>query len=545
MVAAIAIAAGLLHYSFSGDKPPCIDEPLNIYGARQALKDPVHPHDYTVYRGGIAITGSRYAIANPVWPAILSLPLAAFGEKPEALHLAMIPFTSLAIFATGIIAESLGIPAIPAALLASISPICAMFASSLMPDLPAIAAALLALLVFMRPRLSPAGGALGAILIIAASLLRISSLVFFPVIAIAGLFSNGRNRTLLWLIPALAGSLIWPVANLAFDPDFWAGLGSLNSWIGPLTPGATASRAAYVWATLAGAVVHPGIWWVLWGARLGRPGRANPVITGALSLSVMAIMVQGGAWQSLRASVTDTVPFAANITWFACAGFAFLAWIFAVALETRGRDASTPGILLFWILLGIAGALSSPAISAHPILFVAPAVLLLVVRDISGLLDSTQRRISACALACGTIWLANSLVQADMRSAQAPGSLLENADIEMKKIGIRGVLATDGGFQYQGLNRGMLLFARDPGTLAPGRAIFITSVAPMHIKIPAGMKFRKWLTLYSEAPDIPLRTMLPRAAAGFWRNGCLPYSFSTDPVEKVVIVRISGNIGKD
>ena len=49
MLIAIAIASGVLHYSFSGDKPPHIDEPRHIYAARQMLKDPMHPADYTLY----------------------------------------------------------------------------------------------------------------------------------------------------------------------------------------------------------------------------------------------------------------------------------------------------------------------------------------------------------------------------------------------------------------------------------------------------------------------------------------------------------------
>ena len=72
----------------------------------------------------------------------------------------------------------------------------------------------------------------------------------------------------------------------------------------------------------------------------------------------------------------------------------------------------------------------------------------------------------------------------------------------------------------------------------------ITESAPMHSKIPAGLEIRPWAVLYSEAPELPLRTIHPRSSAGFYGGGWLPYSFSTEPVEKVVIVRVAGGGGK-
>ena len=90
------------------------------------------------------------------------------------------------------------------------------------------------------------------------------------------------------------------------------------------------------------------------------------------------------------------------------------------------------------------------------------------------------------------------------------------------------------------MDRGFLLPARDPGAFAPGRALIITDVAPMHSKIPAELEIRRWAVLYSEAPELPLRTVNPRSSAGFHGNGWLPYSFSTEPLEKVVIARVVG-----
>ena len=530
---ALALAAGILNYSISGDKPPQTGEPRQIYAARQLLNDPRHPGNYTFYQDGAAVPGSRepFALA-PVWPAILALPMRVFGEKPEALHLAMAPLTSLAVAASGLIAGALGAPAVPAACLAAISPLFAVHSSGLLPDLPALALALLALLCFLNTRY-----AAGAIAFITASLMGLSILALFPVLVIASIWKGHPRSAYIWLGAALAGSLAGPVARLIMVPGTPPFIGNLAG---------LAPKGAYVLATLAATIVHPGIWWVLLGVRLRRPGRFHPAPSGqvaaaaALSLILLVLLRAGGAWHNMHPLTLAFAPTGVNVPWFLGAGFAFAAWFMVLALESRGKDGAPTRFLLTWTASCVIGAVFSPVISARLVIGALPAVVILLALDMKRLLPPRLLRPTAGALVCGTLWLANGLVGADMRSARAPGDILKVAESALTKAGMRGVLTTDGGFQYQGMDRGFLLPARDPGAFAPGRALIITDVAPMHSKIPAGLEIRRWAVLYSEAPELPLRTVNPRSSAGFHGNGWLPYSFSTEPLEKVVIARVVG-----
>jgi len=253
----------------------------------------------------------------------------------------------------------------------------------------------------------------------------------------------------------------------------------------------------------------------------------------------------GGAWQAMHPLAMASAPAGINFYWFIGAGFAFLAWMVALALEAREKDGAAGKFLLGWIAFCIGGAISAPVISSRSMLAAVPAVVMLMIRDIYALLRPGLRLPVMAPLMAGTLWLAFSLVQADMRSAWAPVDLLDVAGKELARADMKGILASDWGFQYQGMDRGYLLPARDPDSFAPGRGLVITEVAPMHMIKPAGMKIRQWLVLYSEAPELPLRTMNPRTSAGFYGNGWLPYSFSREPVEKVVIMRLTGTGDKD
>lgn len=550
-VIATAIIAGLLHYSFSGDKPAHIDEPQDIYAARQIISDPLHPGGFPLHQAGEAVPGTVRASAGPpVWPAILSIPMRAFGEKPEGLHLAMIPFTSLAVLASGLAAAILGVPAVPVALLAGISPLFAVYASALMPDLPAVAVALSALLCFFRSHSSPKWGPMGALLFALSSLLHPSVLALFPVILLASIWKGRGLHAILWPVAGLAGSLAWPIASFVLEPEMARDSAGITSWGGAWALHAAASKASFAIATLAGAVVHPGIWVVLLCARLGQPDRlrhprslrnlatsrpGRTIIAGILSLLLLALLWAGGAWRNPLPPATAVAPLGINALWFAGAGFAFIAWLFTISLESGRKGASLP---LIWVALSIAWAVCAPATSSRFILPAFPAVIILLVRDMNGILRPGLRRITMGALTAGTLWLAIGLVQADMRLARAPGDLLDIAGKALAKAGMKGVLASGWGYLYQGMDRGFLVPARDRGALAPGRSLIITEVAPMNIATLGKLKTREWLVLYSEAPELPLRTMQPGSSAGFYGNGCLPYSFSTTPVEKAVIARV-------
>ena len=539
MVIAIALAAGILHYSFSGDKPPHIDDPQHIYAARQLIKDAMHPDDYTVYWNGRAMPGSSQSFAHtPVWPALLALPLSTFGEKPEGLHLAMAPFTSALVLATGFISIALGIPAIPVALLASISPAIAVYASRLMPDLPAVAIALLALLCVLQGGKTRKWQAMGGLLFILSSFLSNIVLALFPVVLLASFRDRKYRSSITWAVMAIIGALAWPIARLVLEPGAPGFMPALVSWKDSISLSTFAAKGGFALATLAGAIVHPGIWVVLLGARLGRPGRLRALAAVALSILLLAFLKFNGVWQKPVSLEIISAPAGINAWWFGGAGLAMAAWLFNLVMEARGKNGAAARHLLAWTSFCIIGALLAPASSSRFIISAIPAVLILLVRDIYILLRPGLQQITMGALGAGTLWLAIGLVQADLRSAWASVDLINVATKEIARTGTKGALATDWGFQYQGLDRGFLLPARDPDALVPGRILVITSVAPMHLKMPAGLGLKQVAVAYSEAPDLPLRTIQPETSAGFYGNGWLPYSFCTKPVEKMVIARV-------
>ena len=541
LVIAIAVMAGILHYAFEGDKPVHIEEPRYVLSARHMLEAPGHPANPPVREQATHKDPSPRPLGSiPAWPAVLAIPIAVFGGKAEALHLVMVPFTVLTVLATGLIAEALAIPAIPAALLASISPVISVHASGLMPNLPSLALVLGAMLCLFRAGKSARWGALGATLFIMASLLELSALILFPAAVLFALRGkNGGWKSVRWTLAGLLGALAWPTAQFIMNSGMRGFFGDIQPWNGTWMPLGLTAKGAFALSTLSSAILHPGIWLVLLGARLARSNRLRLLAAPLLSGLLLALLWIGGAWSSYHPMVFASAPSGINAWWFGLSAFFFSAWFFAVILETRGKAAFLP----WWTGFCVAGAILAPQVSYQFLLGAVPAIIMLAVRDLASLLHPSLRTTVTGALIAGTLWLAACLVQADMRYALSVEGLLDTAQHALARAGLKGILMPMWEFPYHGANRGFLPAGPDIWRSVPGRALIFTRVAPtpMPPAIVPGLeapKLRGWMVFYAEAPELPLRTMDPDSSAGFYGNGWLPYSFSTAPLETVTLARI-------
>jgi hypothetical protein len=196
----LAAAAALLPQA---GKAFHIDDATFLALARAAQRNPMHP-----YGGGEA--------SNPPGAAwLLGGMMSVFGESELSLHLLLLPFTFLAIFAMRAAALRFGVREPWAAALLFVCSGCILLpASTLMPDVPMVAAVAGAVALLWSDAEEPRCWKLAAasVLFAAGWTLRISAL---PVLLLAAMVQLSRRkwRALVPLLALAAAFIFWTLAS--------------------------------------------------------------------------------------------------------------------------------------------------------------------------------------------------------------------------------------------------------------------------------------------------------------------------------------------
>ena len=121
-----------------------IDDPYHLEAARQVQRAPTDPYGFHINWDGTPKSAFVTYASPPLVPAWLALWSCVFPQNEVSLHVAMLPFSIVALVSFGLLARSFGVrPSIAMALLAC-SPAFFLTSQVLMPDMPMLCLFLLA-----------------------------------------------------------------------------------------------------------------------------------------------------------------------------------------------------------------------------------------------------------------------------------------------------------------------------------------------------------------------------------------------------------------
>lgn len=329
-----------------------IDAPVFLAVAKQILAHPADPYGFEMIWDP---TSPHVAVFNrnpPLLSYYLALWIGLFGEREVLLHAALLPFPLIAVLAFYGIARRLAAldPAIPglpapgfvAAALFLATPAFMLLATTLMLDVPMLAAWLCAVYAMLRARDEPGVGwpIAAGVAVAVAGFTKYVGIAAAPLLA-AGLVAlpprlagdshgrRGRSMAALWMIgvpvtlwvawaiytqrlygfPHVAGGFAL-ASGRSFAPDaFWNHALSLPIYYGagllfPLFIWLRGFRHANDGVAIAVCALIVGTFAAYWVLPHGEPARRSPLGTGAALLAVFcfasAVTVWGRALRGLR-----------------------------------------------------------------------------------------------------------------------------------------------------------------------------------------------------------------------------------------------------
>jgi 4-amino-4-deoxy-L-arabinose transferase-like glycosyltransferase len=205
-----------------------IDEPNIIAIAGQIAHEPLDPYGFTINWNGTEESAFTTLANPPLVPAWLALWASLFGWSENSLHLAMLPFSLIALAAFASIARDLGI-ATPrtAAVALACSPAFFLAAQVVMPDIAMVAMLGASVALALRYLATNATSTLAFAAVCAAltPLMKYNGVVLTVVLAGFCVVVPQRRRQLALLtVASLTGLGIWSVISIAIygEPHFTA-----------------------------------------------------------------------------------------------------------------------------------------------------------------------------------------------------------------------------------------------------------------------------------------------------------------------------------
>lgn len=532
-----------------------IDDPYHLEAAKQMRRSPGDPYGFQINWDGTPKSAFVTYASPPLVPAWLALWTRVFPQNEVSLHLAMLPFSLLALVAFGVLARSFDVqPAIAMALLAC-SPAFFLTSQVLMPDMPMLCLFLLAVTgarFYQLERSRPAA-LLAFVAGFCCPLAKYNGAVLAPVLI--GL--------------ALADRQLARAGSRGSNDRAANGRGSF-----------TLGMIAIISAPLLSLVCWGAFTWSKYGAvhflnmstfQRGQAHSLDPMmltagILGAVGLGVVPLGLLGFLLRTRNSSVWLSALALCSGTGAACLatlmGYgvaSVLLFVFSVSVSVyilglavrcgwqsaRGRD-WTLLPLVVWILAGLAFQYGLMFSAVRYVLFLAPPIILLVVRASSW---APCESLLAAILGANLLFAA-ALGFADARQASVYPSVIAQ-EIRPRLAGSGGRLFFDGhwGFQYYAEEiGGEPIDELRPPTLRAGDMVFVAKLPWPKLKQAPhapGLDIEATTVTVSNAGF--LRTMSCRAGANFYSSvasGCdrptwLPFGFSGEAEERFTIYRVT------
>lgn len=522
-----------------------IDAPVFVAVAEQILRAPLDPFGFQMYWDATSLDAAEFNRNPPLLSYWIAPWLALSGGAEWVVRLACLPIPVAAALSFLGIARRLGPDAFGATALLVTTPAFVVLASSLLLDVPMLAASLFGVYALLRGVepgregwLWAAGAAAGA-----AALLKYSGLATAPLLAAgAWLLAERRGRAVARVL------LPWAAILCA-----WAALTTLQygavHFFGSTD---VVIRRSFAAPVLIGQLTAIPIWY---GAALGFPvalwGRSFARGRGGAALAIAAILLGGAValwilpWgEPLRRNPPG--PDAQIIAALGCAGGLFL-W--TSLLDPRHW---WPEPIDRFLALWAGGWLVFSSgvnwhVNAADALLAAPPALLLLFRRAQ--LRPGPRFARGCAAA--TLLLSLLLAWADAEQADFHRDVAAEIDARIGAgQGDRWLVGTWGFQHYVGRRGFSPVLPLELGApemaagdwLAAPRNVAQQDVSPFQHRYPLESVAR-----FEQRSALPLRTTNFDAAGGFYshRVGYAPFAWSTLPVERVELMRVRSVEGGD
>ena len=415
-------------------KPLVIDDPTYVSLARQIATDPGDPYGIDIEWSNGVEPAYRVVGANPVLPYWIAGSMALFGDEPWRWKLALFPFAlALAASLHRLLARFAAGLEVPLLWMAVLSPPILPFVN-LMLDVPAVALALLALVLFLascdRDRIAGVVGA-GVVAGIAMQTKYTAATSLAAMLVWGALFGRWRKAVLACAtgVAVFAGWEGWMALRYAESP-FVHGVLFLQRGPAGFSPG-----VALLWTLgfllLIGALA-PAVG-VLGLAALGASRRVVAAATLACGLGFAAIPFlpafetpQGDPWPRLAGAAPEQLL-------FLILGLGTAASVLAV-VRTRLAARAEPAdvFLVCWLALEIAGfAALSPFLAARRVVGVSLVALLLCGRAAS----RSPRPVAVGLPVAAGVALALVFAASDLADALAVRDSVAVAERELQQLG--------------------------------------------------------------------------------------------------------------
>jgi hypothetical protein len=541
-----------------------IDDPYHLEAVKQVRQAPGDPYGFEINWDGTPKSAFTTYASPPLVPGWLALWSCFFPQNEVSLHLAMLPFSLVAMVTFGVLARSFQAhPSIAMALLAS-SPAFLLASQVLMPDMPMLCLFLLAVTGarFYQLERSWRAALVASVAGFCCPLAKYNGAVLVPVLICLGVASWRQSK----------------VDNSGSSDRFANRLGSL--WAGKgrhrgFTPGMLAIISAPIFSL----VCWGAFTWAKYGAvhflnmsafQRGQAHSMDPAILtagilGAVGLGVVPLGLLGflcrvhspAVWLSAFALCSGVgAAWLAVLMRYGLSSVLLFAFSVSVSVYIVGlivrqgwRIAGTRDWtllpLVVWILAGLAFQYGLMFSAVRYVLFLAPPVILLVLR-LSSWVPSEGR---LTAMLGANLLFAAALGVADARQASVyPAVVAEEIRPRLQKSG--GRLYFDGhwGFQYYASQIGGVPFDEmRPPSLRPGDLVVVANMPWPKLKRPPQARGLDTETSTLTVPGSGfLRTLSCSAGANFYasvtpdcdRPAWLPFGFSREPAESFVFYSI-------
>jgi Dolichyl-phosphate-mannose-protein mannosyltransferase len=537
-----------------------IDDPYHLEASKQMQRAPGDPYGFRINWDGTPKSAFVTYASPPLVPAWLALWSRFFPENEVSLHVAMLPFSIVALVTLGVLARSFELRASIAMALLACSPAFFLTSQVLMPDMPMLC---LFLLAVSGARLYQFNRSWSALLVACLAgfccpLAKYNGAVLVPVLISLGLAGEHRIEA----------------ANT------WSGDRSVNqprrAWSGKGPQGFTPGMIAIISAPIFSLVCWGAFTWLKYGAvhflrmstfQRGQAHSMDPAtltagILGAVGLGVVPLSLLGflcRSRNSFHSLSVLTLCSGVGAAWLAVLiryglssvllfAFSVSIAVFMVGLVVRlGWQSAREGDwsllpLVVWILAGLAFQYGLMFSAVRYILFLAPPMILLALRLSSWVPAEPRLR----AMLGANLLFVAALGFADARQAKVyPSVVAEEIRPRLEISG--GRLFFDGhwGFQYYASQIGGTPIdeLRPPSVRAGDLVVVAKQPWPKLKHAPPA----KGLDIETTTLEVPgsgfLRTLSCSAGANFYssvasdcdRPTLLPFGFSWEPAESFVL----------
>ena len=524
------------------DRPLAIDDTLFVKAADQILRDPARPLNAIVDWYG---NGPRYLWVIAKNPPGLSYWLAAAerlgGAREIVWHLSLLPFAVAAAIAGVQLARRFAGASPWATAVWLASPAFMVSASTLMPDVPALALSLWGTVLYLDGVDGNRAGRrnLGAFVAGLAVAVKYTAVVSIAALVLYSLLHRrGRDviRPVVDLWPATVPLLAWTALGLATYGHVHF-VDSLTVVGGPLVAraGWFSERGIALATFVAGAGVFPIVFLV--AASRERAGRALFVV------SVLVGVVAGIGANVIWPRRPGYVPFAVGV----------LAAVGACALFTAAREAwrdeesndrRDTVFLVGWMALHTLFAwFWSWTIAARFILPVFPPLALLLARALRRHLGPDARQQTDRLLAATTLLTAGVafiVLHADALPGEIHRAILPAVAEQAAAAGQQAHFVGGWGFYYYAERAGMRrLDQRAPASRAGDLIVEPYYTANNDLPKPLASRLQLVTDIAGPAPPLGVHTMNSWVGAGFYSSifGPLPFAVGDGPAEGVRVWR--------